>query len=241
MAWKVHRKYVLRRKKARRNQRNRALFWVWGGSDLIYSDEVPYGRTQVSRTVYELEEDEHGELRSVERRRSYTHLYRDLAHFNRLTEEEFWAFRDRFNAEQRSYHERRVHLSQETHSSGGAKWAKRKYHRLRRAQLPAHQIGGAVGGKLHLAAAEALQVGKPRMRADADAAGHRITHHPRHHVPVAGMDPAGDIGRADDPQQRGVVAHCPGAETLAQIGVQIHGSHCSLPSAVALTTPPIRL
>lgn len=134
MAWKVHRKYVLRRKKARRNQRNRALFWVWGGSDLIYSDEVPYGRTQVSRTVYELEEDEHGELRSVERRRSYTHLYRDLAHFNRLTAEEFWALRDRWNAEQRRYHERRLHLSQETHSRGGGKWAKRKYHRLRRTQ-----------------------------------------------------------------------------------------------------------
>ena len=83
-----------------------------------------------------------------------------------------------------------------------------------------------LGRDAHWAAAEALQVGIGDMRADADAAFLRQPQRAPHHQRIAGMEAAGDVGRGDDAEQFRVGAHGPGAEALAQVGIEIdlHGS-----------------
>ena len=74
-------------------------------------------------------------------------------------------------------------------------------HRLRRTQLIPHEIAQRVVAQMHPPAPEPLKVGKAGMRADPNIIRHGKTHGVRHHVPVARMKPAGDIGRGDDLEQ----------------------------------------
>lgn len=134
MAYQIHRKYELRRRKARRHQRARALFWAWGDVDYGSSDRVPFVRITRKGMRDELVIAEDGELTLVPKPFTYSYRERDRAFFNRLSQEEFWAFQDAVNEDRRRYYERRVHLSQHMHSSTGKRSYKEKYHRLRRAQ-----------------------------------------------------------------------------------------------------------
>ena len=90
-------------------------------------------------------------------------------------------------------------------------------------KLIAHDIAERLVAEIDAAAAEALQIGKAGMRADADIARHGPRHGARHHIRIARVKPAGDIGGADDLQQRGIVAHGPGAEAFAHVGIEIDG------------------
>jgi hypothetical protein len=93
--------------------------------------------------------------------------------------------------------------------------------------------------KLHDPPAETLQVGKRRMRTEADAGGQRLPDRTPHHQGIAGMKTAGDVGRADDTQQFGIAAHLPGAKAFAEIGVEIDPA-CHHSSPAASTTPLTR-
>src|SRR5690606_33962590 len=81
------------------------------------------------------------------------------------------------------------------------------------------EVLGALAG--YAAAAEAVEVGEGRMRADGDAVLLRHPDRAAHHDRVAGMKAAGDIGRGDELQHRGVVADRIGAEALAHVAVQV--------------------
>ena len=97
----------------------------------------------------------------------------------------------------------------------------RRGHRGERTELVEH-CGFEFGGRhLHGPPAKALQVGEGGVGTEAGAAVTRRAHGVAHHQRVAGMEAAGDVGRIDDRQQRLIVAHLPGAEGFAQIGVQI--------------------
>ncbi len=65
-------------------------------------------------------------------------------------------------------------------------------------------------GQRQAAAAEALQIGKAGMRANSDAVPRRQRYGGMHHIRIAGMKPAGNIGRADDAEHRRIIAHRPG-------------------------------
>ncbi|MCY1377163.1 hypothetical protein D9M69_647180 [compost metagenome] len=80
-----------------------------------------------------------------------------------------------------------------------------------------------LGRQLHGAAAETLQVGEGRVRTQAHAVGQREAHGLAHHDRVARMKTAGDVGAANHLQQRRVVAHAPGAEAFAEVGVEVDG------------------
>ena len=83
--------------------------------------------------------------------------------------------------------------------------------------------GGLKLGRRHLhrPAAEALQVRVGRVRARAHARGHGGADGAAHDQRVPRMEAAGDVGRPHHLQQGLVVAHGPGAEGFAEIGVQI--------------------
>ena len=90
---------------------------------------------------------------------------------------------------------------------------------------------------------EALKIGKARMCADADAARLRRAHGRVHHVRIARMQAAGDIGRGHHLHQRGVIADAPAAIALPQIGVEINPAHASVSSPVSscpAVTPEMR-
>lgn len=65
------------------------------------------------------------------------------------------------------------------------------------------------------------QVHVAGMRADCDATFLRQPHRLAHDVRVTGMEPAGNVGGADDIKHRRVVTHRPRAKTLAEIGIEI--------------------
>src|SRR4029453_5016352 len=74
------------------------------------------------------------------------------------------------------------------------------------------------------APAEALQVGEAGMGADRHAVLLAELHRVDHHRRMAGMEAAGDVGRLQDLQPLGVIAHHPRAEALAQVGVDVDES-----------------
>ena len=82
----------------------------------------------------------------------------------------------------------------------------------------------------HLAAAEAHQVGQPRVRADGHAVRLREPHGLAHHARVAGVEAARDVGRRDRRHDLGVAADGVGAERLPHVAVEVdvHGSTVSL-------------
>ena len=94
-----------------------------------------------------------------------------------------------------------------------------------RADLVDDQVLDLLRAQLHLAAAEAQQVGVAGMGADRDPVGARQPHGAPHRPRVAGVPAAGDVGRRHHRHQQRVLAHRPGAERLAQVGVQVdpHG------------------
>ena len=77
-------------------------------------------------------------------------------------------------------------------------------------------------GATHLAPAEAGEILEPGMGADGHAVGPGELDRPAHDAGVARMEAAGDVGRRDHLHQRLVVAQAPGAEGLADIGVEIN-------------------
>src|SRR5204863_8384312 len=98
----------------------------------------------------------------------------------------------------------------------------------------------------HRAASEAMQVAIAGVGTDADAACFCEFNRAAHDVGIAGMKAAGviDLGRELD--HRRVIAHLPGAKTLAEIAVQIDCLHgacslsagangCQVPASTALT------
>lgn len=93
-----------------------------------------------------------------------------------------------------------------------------------RADLVDDVVDQALGVLVQVAAAEADQVAKAGMRADADAMLARHHHGAVHDVGIAGVKAGGDVGRADQ-RHDGVVhviADLPGTKALAHIGVQVY-------------------
>ncbi len=76
-----------------------------------------------------------------------------------------------------------------------------------------------VAAHLHLAAAEALQVGQRRMRADLDAMGLGQLDGLEHHAGVGAVEAAGDIGERDVGHDALVVAQLVEAEALAHVAI----------------------
>jgi hypothetical protein len=74
------------------------------------------------------------------------------------------------------------------------------------------------------AAAEAGLVRIPDVSADGDTALDRLAGHPAHDRGVAGVEAACHVGAGDDVEQRTVVAHRPGAESLTEVCVEVHTS-----------------
>jgi len=91
---------------------------------------------------------------------------------------------------------------------------------IQRAKLVQHATNDFFRRQLHGAATEVGAVGKARVRADGDVILHRPAHAPAHGADVTGMPAAGDIGRADQRQQRIVMI-----TTFAEVCVEIdlHG------------------
>ena len=94
-------------------------------------------------------------------------------------------------------------------------------------ELVEHVGGELVGAGVEKAASEPGQVTVGDVGADGDALlggqGDGAAHGER----VAGVEAAGHVGAADDVEHGGVVAHAPGAERLAEVGVQVDAGHGS--------------
>ena len=114
--------------------------------------------------------------------------------------------------------------------------------RLRHAHQRTHLVGQhrrqLARRQLHHAPAETLQVGERRVRAQADTGCCRQAHGVGHDQRIAGMEAASHVGRPDDGQQRGVVAHAPGAEAFAEVGVQVD-VHGRSPSGCCASMMPL--
>lgn len=103
--------------------------------------------------------------------------------------------------------------------------ADRRRHAGQRADL-IDDVGNQVFARhVHVAAAEALQVGIRDMRAHRDTARRGGLQRPQDASGIAGVEAAGHVGAADDVEDRRIAAHAPGAEALAEIAVQVdlHG------------------
>ncbi len=97
-------------------------------------------------------------------------------------------------------------------------------HGLGGTQLIGHGIRNLGMRQRQLAPPESFKVSKPRMRPDPYAVGDRKAHGFVHHVRVARVKPASDIGRGYDIQQRRVVAHAPIAKAFAHVRIKIDSS-----------------
>ena len=64
------------------------------------------------------------------------------------------------------------------------------------------------------------------MRANAHALGHGQSDGFLHDGGVTGVEAASYIGTFDDLQQGCVVAHCPSAKALTQVGIQVDTRSC---------------
>lgn len=133
MARQIIEKYELRRRKALRRQRARALVFDGGGGHYGSSDRVPYVWVTRQGPLWRFPQDGDGPLLEPGPH-TYKTPVRDLGFFNRLTAEEFWAVQAEVDEERRRYYERRVYRSQQTAKHNGKRSFKRRYHRLRRLQ-----------------------------------------------------------------------------------------------------------
>ena len=92
-----------------------------------------------------------------------------------------------------------------------------------RADLIQDEIGDFSRLDAHLAASEAGEIGKARMRANRHTCPGRHAHGVTHHDRIARMKSACDAAGRDGPQKTLVVAGLVNAEGLADVGVQING------------------
>ena len=90
---------------------------------------------------------------------------------------------------------------------------------LQSADLIDDAIGQFFAADLHLAPAEALEIGQGGMRADLDAVPLGALHGLAHVVEVGGMEAAGDIGNRDQRHDRVVIAHLIEAKAFAHVTV----------------------
>jgi len=72
---------------------------------------------------------------------------------------------------------------------------------------------------------EARQVAVAHVRADRHVGRDSPGADPAHDRGVAGVEAAGDVGTGDQLQQRVVIPHCPPAEALTEVGVEVDGGH----------------
>ena len=91
-----------------------------------------------------------------------------------------------------------------------------------RRDLIEHEIFGFLRAHLHVAATEAGEIRKARMRADRDARCLRQPNRVSQHGRIAAMEAGGDIGGRDDLHQSAVVSDGIGAERFADVRVQVH-------------------
>jgi hypothetical protein len=93
-----------------------------------------------------------------------------------------------------------------------------------RAELVDHVVHQLVGRCIDMAAPEAHEVAKARVRADAHAVFPGQQHRLAHDVRITRMKACGDIGRADQRHQFLVhtIADGPWTEAFAHVGVQIN-------------------
>ena len=98
-----------------------------------------------------------------------------------------------------------------------------------RPDLVQHAVVALVGGEVHVASPETLEVGVAWMRADCHARVGGDLHRAAHHVGVAGVHAAGDVDARDEGNHLRVEAERVAAEALAQIGIQINAVHGNLP------------
>ena len=121
--------------------------------------------------------------------------------------------------------------------------ARHPAHRLQRTELVEH-VGGEVGG-IHVdaAATEAGEVAVADLGADDHPALGRHGHGAADGARVAGVEAARHVGAGDDVEHRRVVAEHPGAERLAEVGVEVdphgHGTNASAATGSPPATPPL--
>src|SRR5438552_9367477 len=99
--------------------------------------------------------------------------------------------------------------------------ARRAREGLDRSSLVDDQVVHLLRLDLHDAPAEAQQVGKRRMGADRDAALYGERDGLADGGRIAAVEAAGDVRRADERHDAGVVAHLPGAVAFAHVAVEI--------------------
>ncbi|CAH0225022.1 hypothetical protein SRABI70_02327 [Pseudomonas sp. Bi70] len=100
---------------------------------------------------------------------------------------------------------------------------------LQGADLVDHVGAQLIAGDIHIAAAEADQIRVGDMGADGHALGRSRLEGAQDAGRVTGVEATGDIGAGDDVEHRGIVAHGPLAETLAQVAVEVDGWHVGSP------------
>ena len=94
----------------------------------------------------------------------------------------------------------------------------------RRADLVGDEALDLAGRIGQHAATEAPEVGEAGVGAHRHAARLGEAEGLGHDFGVAGVQAAGDVGRGDHAEQGGVVADAIGAETFAEIGIEIDGA-----------------
>jgi hypothetical protein len=88
---------------------------------------------------------------------------------------------------------------------------------LQRADLVDDAVGEFVPADLHLAPAEALEIGERGVRPHLHAMLFRKLHGGAHVVEVRGVEAAGHVCHVDQRHQAGIVAHLVEAERLAHV------------------------
>src|SRR5688500_18573800 len=96
---------------------------------------------------------------------------------------------------------------------------------LDRAGLVDDEVVHVLRRDLHRPPAEALDVGKRRMRAAGDAVVQREAHGLADGRGIAAVEAAGDVGRADVRHDLGVGAHRPRAVALSHVAVYVYRLH----------------
>ena len=88
--------------------------------------------------------------------------------------------------------------------------------------LVGDKIFDLAGGGLHLAAAEAGEIGESRMSSDGGAVLARKRDRSSHDSGVAGVKSAGHVCRREYGNQRRIVSDFVGAKRLAHVAIQVN-------------------